>query len=100
MGSSPCLPVFASVNCGLLPLVINANTHRIWLVFFPQAKLTCPGSEATLGFRQAVVISLCTVATLGGHEALVLNRMTAMTVTITTRAAVAIVILRPRDMRT
>src|SRR5579859_3587931 len=34
MGSRPCRPVFASVYCGLLPLVIRANTHRIWLVSF------------------------------------------------------------------
>ena len=34
----------------------------------PQAKLTWLGSAATFGFWQAVVISLRTVATLGGHD--------------------------------
>ena len=60
----PFLAVLASVYCGLSPLVISANTHRIWLVILPQAKLTWPGSDATFGFWQAVVISLWTVATL------------------------------------
>src|ERR1700736_3190144 len=99
IGSSPFRPVFASVNCGLSALVIRANTHRIWLVVFPQAKLTCPGSEATLGFWQAVVISLCTVATLGGHDGFVWKINSDATVTITARAATASTILRDRDTR-
>src|SRR5215475_7619897 len=64
IGSRPCLPVFASLNLALLPLVISENTHRIWLVSLPQAKLTCAGSDATLGFLQAVSIWLCTLATI------------------------------------
>src|SRR6266853_302029 len=99
MGSSPCLPVLASVNCGLSPLVISANTHRIWLVAFAQAKLTCPGSEATLGFWQAVVISLWTVATLGGHDGFDWKINTDATTTTTTRPATASTILRDRDTR-
>src|SRR5260370_8303358 len=96
MGSSPCLPVLASVNCGLSPLVISANTHRIWLVVFPQAKLTCPGSEATLGFWQAVVISLCTVATLGGHDGFVRKMKKDATATPAARPAAVTTIFRDR----
>src|SRR4029077_18537442 len=70
IGSRPLPPLFASLYCGLLPLVISAKTQRIWLVSLPQAKLTWPGSEATLGFWQAVVIWLWTVATLGGQDGL------------------------------
>ena len=99
MGSSPCLPVLASANCGLSPLVINANTHRIWLVALPQAKLTCPGSEATLGFWQAVVISLCTVATLGGHEGSALKMNTDAMAITAARPATASTALRDRGIR-
>src|SRR5712691_12957664 len=99
MGSSPCLPVFASVNCGLSPLVISANTHRIWLVVFSQAKLTCPGSEATLGFWQAVVISLWTVATLGGHDGFARKISTDAIVMTAARPATASTTLRDRGIR-
>src|SRR5208282_1147283 len=57
------------------------------------------GSDATFGFWQAVVISLCTVVTLGGHDGPFLKTIIARTVTKATPAAVAIVILRPRDTR-
>src|ERR1017187_5149594 len=100
MGSRPFLPVWASVYFGLSVLVISAKTHRIWLVVFPQAKLTWPGSDATFAFWQAVVISPCTVATLGGHDAPFLKITITSTVTMTTRAAVTRAILRPRDTRT
>ena len=56
----------------------------------PQAKLTWPGSETTFGFWQAVVISLCTVATLGGHDGPFLNTTIAPMVSSTTPAADAI----------
>ena len=62
---------------GLSPLVISANTHRICFVSFPQAKLTWAGSEAMLGFWQAVSIWLCTVATLGGQPGLDRKMITA-----------------------
>src|ERR1017187_7665612 len=100
MGSRPFLPVWASVYFGLSVLVISAKTHRIWLVVFPQAKLTWPGSDATFAFWQAVVISPCTVATLGGHDAPFLKITITSTVTRTTRAAVTRAILRPRDTLT
>src|SRR5579875_15509 len=68
MGSSPFLPVLASLNAGSSALVSNEKTHRIWLVSLPHAKLTWSGSDATLGFWHAVAISLFTTATLAGHE--------------------------------
>ena len=99
----------------LLPLVISENTHRIWLVSLPQAKLTCAGSDATLGFLQAVSIWLCTLATLGGQpgldrkmssEAMVITA--AMPATISTplrdfgilglAAAPRLALRRPRSM--
>ena len=49
---------------------MSANTHKIWLVSLPQAKLTCAGSDATLEFLQAVSIWLCTLATLDGQPGL------------------------------
>ena len=70
IGSSPFLPLCESAKLGLLPLVISENTQRIWLVVFPQAKLTWPGSEAAFGFWQAVAISACTVGTLDGQDGL------------------------------
>src|SRR3984893_426379 len=70
IGSRPCRPVFGSLNWLLLPLVMRAKTHRIWLVSLPQAKLTCAGSDATLEFLQAVSIWLCTLATLDGQPGL------------------------------
>jgi hypothetical protein len=83
----------------LSPLVINANTHKIWSVVLAQAKLTWPGSDATFGFWQAVVISLWTVATLGGQDGLVLNSSTAaMTITTAIPAAPS-TILRERGRR-
>src|ERR1700729_4116090 len=69
MGSSPSLPLCVSLKSGLLPLVSRENTQRIWLVDCAQAKSTCPGSDLTSGFWHALVISVCTVATLDGHEA-------------------------------
>src|SRR5580704_3892967 len=97
MGSRPCRPVLVSLKLGLSPLVINENTHKIWLVDFPQAKLTWLGSETTLGFWQAVLISFCTTATLAGHEAPGRNTTTISTVRPTTAAAthIAIFCLRP-----
>src|ERR1700691_247754 len=97
MGSRPCRPVLVSLKFGLSPLVINENTHRIWLVDFPQAKLTWLGSETTLGFWQALLISFCTTATLAGHEAPGRNTTRISTVRPTTAAAthIAIFCLRP-----
>src|ERR1700689_1734018 len=97
MGSRPCRPVLVSLKFGLSPLVINENTHKIWLVDFPQAKLTWLGSETTLGFWQALLISFCTTATLAGHEAPGRNTTRISTVRPTTAAAthIAIFCLRP-----
>ena len=55
---------------------------------WPQAKLTWLGSEATLGFWQAVVIWLRTVVTLGGHDGPFLSTNIAP-MTSTTRPAAA-----------
>src|SRR5271155_3574754 len=96
MGSRPCRPVLVSLKFGLSPLVINEKTHRIWLVDFPQAKLTWLGSETTLGFWQAVLISLCTTATLAGHEAPGRSTTMSSTVRPTAAAATYIVIFRLR----
>ena len=84
---------------GLSPLVIKANTHKIWLVVFPQAKLIWPGSDATLGFWQAVVISLWTVATLGGQDGLVRNSKNDAMATTTARPAPASMSLCERGLR-
>ena len=83
----------------MLLLVISANTHRIWLVSLPQAKLTWLGSETTFGFWQAVAISLFTVATLGGHDGPCLNMIIAPMTSTTRPAADAMAILRPRRER-
>src|SRR5215831_17356106 len=113
IGSRPCLPVLGSLYWGLLPLVISAKTHRICLVSFPHAKLTWAGSEAMLGFWQAVSIWLCTVATLGGQPGLDRKMNTAaiaMTVAIPVTISkvlfdlrfgflVRLVLRRPRSMR-
>src|ERR1700677_3537662 len=96
MGSRPCRPVFVSLKFGLSPLVINENTHKIWLVDFPQAKLTWLGSETTLGLWQAVLISFCTTATLAGHEAPGRNTTTISPVRPTSAAATHIAIFCPR----
>ena len=77
----PTRPLLASRKFGLLPLAIRENTHKIWFVDWPHAKLTWFGSEATLGFWQAVVIWFLTTATLDGHDALGRSTMTASTVT-------------------
>ena len=96
MGSRPCRPVLVSVKFALSPLVISENTQRIWLVVLPQAKLTWFGSEATLGFWQAVVISFCTSATLAGQEAPGRNTTMISTASPTASTASPIVILCPR----
>ena len=100
IGSRPCLPVLESVKFGLLPLVISAKTHRIELVVLPQAKLTWLGSDATLGFSQAVVICCWTVATLAGQEGLDLKISTDATMITARAAATPNTILRERGRRT
>ena len=93
------MPVLVSAKFGLSPLVISENTHRIWLVALSQAKLTWLGSETTLGFWQAVVISFWTTATLDGHEALGLKTTMTSKITPTAAAASPIVILCRRPNR-
>ena len=68
-------------------------------MFFPQAKLTWLGSETTLGFWQAVLISFCTSATLAGQDAPARNTTMMSTVTPTTSTASPIVILCVRPNR-
>src|ERR1700754_3826688 len=58
IGSRAWRPLLASLKFALFPLAISENTHRTWLVDESQAKLTRFGSDATLGFLQAVVISV------------------------------------------
>src|ERR1700722_9067328 len=101
IGSSPWRPVLASLKFGLSPLVISENTHRIWLVSFPQAKLTWFGSETMFGFWQAVLISLCTTATLAGHDALGWNTTTISAVRpiANTASPIAILPVRPKRPR-
>src|SRR6516225_2042031 len=99
MGSSPCRMVLLSAKFGLSPLVISEKTHRIWLVDFPQAKFTWLGSETTLGFWQAVLISFWTRATLAGHAAFGRDTTSTTTPTPMARTSKATVILRQRPSR-
>src|SRR5579863_7350499 len=99
MGSRPFRPDFGSAKLGLFPLVISANTQSTCDVPFPQAKLTWLGSDATFGFWQAVVISLCTTDTLAGHDAPFLNTIIDSTIASTTPMVTPIVILRARTSR-
>jgi hypothetical protein len=52
-----------------------------------------------LGFWQATVICLFTVATLGGHDGPCLNTITAPMISTTRPAADAMATLRPRRKR-
>ena len=61
-----------------------------------QAKLTWLGSDTTFGFRQAVVIWLVTVATLGGHDGPCLSTIIAPMTSTTRPAADPMAIVRPR----
>ena len=68
-----------------------------------QAKLTWFGSETTLGFWQAVVISFWTTATLDGQDALGrrTNMTSAITTTVTTPSAItSLCLLANRPRRT
>ena len=64
-----------------------------------QAKLTWLGSDTTFGFRQAVVIWLVTVATLGGHDGPFLSTIVAPMTSTTRPAAAPMAIVRPRPER-
>src|SRR5580658_2151470 len=99
MGSRPFRPDFGSAKLGLFPLVMSANTHSTWDVPFPQAKLTWLGSDATLGFWQALVISPCTTDTLAGHDAPFLSTIIDSTIASTTPTSTPMVILRARARR-
>src|ERR1700760_4411086 len=87
IGSRPSRPGVPSWKMGLFWLESREKTQRICWVCLPQAKLTCPGSDITSGFSQAVVISDLTVPTLDGQDAPPLSTIVTTTMITASRAA-------------